>query len=305
MYLPRRHFWNNDKALLALKDIHRGERCFIVGNGPSLKVEDLHLLQDEFTLASNRIWLAFDQTAWRPTYYTLCDMVVARGNQQQVRGLDLPKIFGHGARRFFHDLPGAVFVNPPRKDDLNKAVEDSAGVLRIPNAGALKDSLGERLTSFLGRTPPTTPSRLIEEARGELTWPASWNLLRGARDGHSVVNLGLKIAYWMGFDKVYAIGCDHSFDIPKSKTGERVSNNDVIRSQGERNHFHKDYRRPDEEWTFPQLDIMAEEFAYARKVYEADARTIKNASRFTKLEAWERVDFDTLFPQPAGYGRCP
>jgi hypothetical protein len=45
----------------------------------------------------------------------------------------------------------------------------------------------------------------------------------------------------------------------------------------------------------PKLDVIAEEFAYARRVLEWAGGTIKNASRFTKLEVWDRVDFDSLF----------
>ena len=36
-----------------LKDSHSGERCFILGNGPSLKDLDLRMLQDEFTFTVN------------------------------------------------------------------------------------------------------------------------------------------------------------------------------------------------------------------------------------------------------------
>jgi hypothetical protein len=45
--------------LAALKDAHRGERCFLIGNGPSLKQTDLSLLKNEFTIGTNRIYLAF------------------------------------------------------------------------------------------------------------------------------------------------------------------------------------------------------------------------------------------------------
>ncbi len=47
------------RQLAALKDIHRGERCFIIGNGPSLKQTDLSRLKDEFTFGMNRFYLMF------------------------------------------------------------------------------------------------------------------------------------------------------------------------------------------------------------------------------------------------------
>lgn len=51
------------------KDKHKGERCFLVATGPSLLIEDLEKLKDEITFSMNTIFLAFNETAWRPTYY--------------------------------------------------------------------------------------------------------------------------------------------------------------------------------------------------------------------------------------------
>jgi hypothetical protein len=49
------------RRLAALKDVHRGERCFIIGNGPSLKKTDLSRLSGEFTFGMNRFYLLFDE----------------------------------------------------------------------------------------------------------------------------------------------------------------------------------------------------------------------------------------------------
>ena len=99
----------------------------------------------------------------------------------------------------------------------------------------------------------------------------------------------------MGIRELYVIGCDHNFVVPDTKTGETVAQNDVIVSEGERNHFHPDYRKPGDAWTVPKLDTMAEEFLFALRIFEAEGGSIKNASRFTKLDVWEKVNFDTLF----------
>jgi hypothetical protein len=55
------------------KDIHKGERCFIVGNGPSLRIQDLEKLKNESTFATNKIFVIFGDTSWRPTYYCIQD----------------------------------------------------------------------------------------------------------------------------------------------------------------------------------------------------------------------------------------
>ena len=65
--------WKQTLAGLHLKDRHKGKRCFLIGNGPSLTVEDLELLKDEITFAANRIYMLFDKTTWRPTYYFCVD----------------------------------------------------------------------------------------------------------------------------------------------------------------------------------------------------------------------------------------
>ena len=61
------------KEIKKYKSIHKGKRCFIIGTGPSLKIEDLEMLKGEITFASNSIFRSFDQTKWRPAYYMLED----------------------------------------------------------------------------------------------------------------------------------------------------------------------------------------------------------------------------------------
>ncbi len=72
-YLNRKKY---REKILALKDSHKGERCFIIGNGPSLTPADLTMLKDEYTFAANRIYHIFNKTSWRPTYYFCQDEVV-------------------------------------------------------------------------------------------------------------------------------------------------------------------------------------------------------------------------------------
>lgn len=65
------------KAVLAsYKDKYDGRRCVIIGNGPSLKPEDLDRLKGEITFASNRIYNLYDKTDWRPTFLCAQDHVV-------------------------------------------------------------------------------------------------------------------------------------------------------------------------------------------------------------------------------------
>lgn len=85
------HFKNSNYArkLRKFKDIHRGESCFIVGNGPSLRAEDLEILHKKNIpcFAFNRIYLMFDKTNWRPTYYMSQDEKTLFNSQKQINDL--------------------------------------------------------------------------------------------------------------------------------------------------------------------------------------------------------------------------
>lgn len=61
------------ERLRIMKNRHKGERCFIIGNGPSLTSADLSKLEYEYTFAANRIFDIFEQTNWRPTTYLAVD----------------------------------------------------------------------------------------------------------------------------------------------------------------------------------------------------------------------------------------
>ena len=56
------------------RDRHRGQRCFVIGNGPSLKHQDLSQLQGEITFACNSFFLHPEvRESGLPTYYFLSD----------------------------------------------------------------------------------------------------------------------------------------------------------------------------------------------------------------------------------------
>lgn len=85
---------NNERKLVGFKDQHKGKRCFLIGNGPSLKVADLDRLKGEISFAANKIYLAFDQTAWRPSYYLVVDELVGKQNFDAINNLQgFPKFF--------------------------------------------------------------------------------------------------------------------------------------------------------------------------------------------------------------------
>lgn len=66
-------FTDDAKIIRSLKDSKKGKDCFIIGNGPSLKVDDLEAITGIDSFASNRIYSIYENTNWRPTYYLAID----------------------------------------------------------------------------------------------------------------------------------------------------------------------------------------------------------------------------------------
>lgn len=109
---------------------HLGERCVIVGNGPSLTIADLETLRDKgvVTFAANRIYKMFDDTTWRPSYYGVCDRKLYEDDKKEIDELPLDKFmpldiyvnyYGHaisaGNRiNAFSRIPFQVFRNAPK-----------------------------------------------------------------------------------------------------------------------------------------------------------------------------------------------
>lgn len=107
----------NKESADILKSLHnkyKGQRCFILGNGPSLTPEDLNLLKNEITFASNRIYNIFSKTDWRPTYFAMFDENVAQseGVVEGVSGIDCIKFVRKQGYLSYKDIKGDVcYIN--------------------------------------------------------------------------------------------------------------------------------------------------------------------------------------------------
>ena len=77
------------RYMAKIRNSHLGESCFIIGNGPSLTVEDLNTLHDNGidTFAVNRIYQIFPQTRWRPTYFVSTDAVMLRDKLEEAAAI--------------------------------------------------------------------------------------------------------------------------------------------------------------------------------------------------------------------------
>ena len=120
------------RRLAALKDKHRGERCFIIGNGPSLRQTDLSLLENEVTFGLNRIYLLFEQLGFSTTYLLSVNRLVIEQCAQEIAGLPCPKFIRWDARELIDFTDDMLFLlrrtSPAFSKDITRGVWEGATV---------------------------------------------------------------------------------------------------------------------------------------------------------------------------------
>jgi hypothetical protein len=106
------HPWRraSRKRLAALKDIHKGERCFIIGNGPSLRKTDLQKLRDEFTFGLNRIYLLFPELGFTTTYFLSMNDLIIEQCAAEILALPIPKFLSWRSHRFLKPTDDTHFL---------------------------------------------------------------------------------------------------------------------------------------------------------------------------------------------------
>ena len=103
--LPAAYFhpWRREsiRRLAELKDIHKGKRAFIIGNGPSLKQTDLSKLKNEITFGMNRIYVIFPELGFHTTYYSATNDLVIEQFHDDILALPMPKFLAWRSHRHF------------------------------------------------------------------------------------------------------------------------------------------------------------------------------------------------------------
>ncbi len=232
------HPWRLDsrKKIRSYHNKYQGKRCFVIGNGPSLKDTDMQKLKGEYTFGMNRIYLMFPELGF-PTSFLVCvnDLVIEQ-TADDMQKLAIPRFYSWRSRKWLKPA-----------DDLH----------------------------FLHTT--YTGPKFAKNAAGRL-----W-------EGATVTYVCLQLAYYFGFEEVILIGVDHSF-VTKGKP-----NTTIVSEGDDPNHFNPAYFGKGFRWQLPDLDTSEVAYSMARQAFEADGRTIKDATIGGKLTIFPKVPYDDLF----------
>lgn len=242
--------------LQTLKGIHEGERCFIIGNGPSLCSTDLDMLCGEYTFAANRIYKIFNQTQWRPTYYLTVDSPM------------LPERYE--ALLKYADELGHLFL---RVDVTDR--KDESKSLDFPI---------EKMTRIFYEEDGFF--KVYQNIWNQWSSYVSEDISYHFSDGYTVTFASIQLAIYMGFKELYLLGVDFNYSVMRDANGKLFVDESI------QDYFDK--QRYDT--TIFNYNSMLHAYQIAKEYCNNHGIKIMNATRGGKLEVFERVDFDELFP---------
>ena len=222
-------------------NIHKDERCFILGSGPSLKNTNLNLIKNEIIFGVNTVFKILPKYDLKCKYYNIGDINVWKEHYKQILSQDTTLFMG------------GILAN---NDYLN-------------NYGYY--------SQFQKNEP------ILIRFRGPLRLKKEWgdnDLTKGNYGAHQIIaNQSLQLAHYMGFKKVYLLGCDcdytgrnHHFD------GENYSHQPTSTI--------KSTQYWDE--TFKEYDMIG-------KGFEKTGGKVYNATVGGKLGVFERVKLEDVF----------
>jgi len=97
-------FFKYRNRLKTFKDKHKGEKCFIIGNGPSLNETDLSRLEGIPTFGLNKIYLILDKQRLDLTYHVAVNSLVIEQSWREFGRLNCPSFLSYlQARKFVVD----------------------------------------------------------------------------------------------------------------------------------------------------------------------------------------------------------
>jgi hypothetical protein len=254
------NFRENQKKIRLFYKKHCGKRCFIVGNGPSLRIEDLEKLKKEYTFAANSIYALYMLTEWRPIYYCASDSIFCRQMMSDKRNM---KMLMDGCRAAFTSMMGEG-IDYRNDDDLR-----NLHFMRL----------------------------LKKEAECQLPYFSS-DCSRRVYTAGTITYEMLQLAVYMGFQEIYLLGMDFSYSVERHNDNSITKNgvcNHMKEIEWEEQKFYKAISKKYNESYMADIDLQLAGYKAAKEYVDSHGIEIYNATRGGKLEVFPRVNFDDLF----------
>ena len=171
------------------KNIHKGERCFILGNGPSLKLEQLDLLEDEYVFTVNQFARSEQVRSVRPNYHFWADPIFFKDE-----GSDASK-----------EIVKTMI-------DVGQYNSDFVSFFPINEMDFVqRNGIDKKIHTGYFYSPLSLESGMINNIDYSKFTPGFG----------TVVQWCITMAIYMGFKEIYLLGCDHTGLMVQFKTALR------------------------------------------------------------------------------------
>ncbi len=132
------HPWRREtnQRLRALRGQYQGQRCFVIGNGPSLRDTDMSKLKGEFTFGLNRIYLMFAELGFETSFFVSINDLVIEQSAVDIQQLKMPKFIAWHAHQWLQPDEEMYFLHtsytgPKFARDITKRLWEGATVTNV------------------------------------------------------------------------------------------------------------------------------------------------------------------------------
>lgn len=247
-------------SLNELKNKYRDQRCFIIGNGPSLNSLDLSLLRNEFVFSVNWFVVHKEFPHMKNLYHCISD-----------------KAFWCKEKKLYKQ-----FLSDLKKNQKVTLFSDRSGeqIIREEAPGLMESNRCHFLT--YNRDLPVWENNFNSDLEKTLCF------------GYTVIlDFCLPIAHYLGFKSVYLVGCDCDYKLDKTKDFQGSYFFDINDVPNE-NLKHLRFQR-DNKGSQDKTEVWNSGYRVVKDYFKKSDRNLLNAGVGGKLEALERVKFETLF----------
>ena len=238
-----------------LRRRHAGQRCFVIGNGPSLNRQDLAPLRNEVTFVMNAFWKhPILETGWQPTYFCFADAVCWDGT-------DAVRDFFESVRERAH---AAEYLFPIE----GKPVVERDALLPMP------------ATHFFAFQSHALGFSVADTV--DLTRPVPFPL--------STAQLAIMAALFMGCSPIYLLGLDHDWLAHRGQdthffSGRSLENHPT--ATGQLNYSY--------ESEIEAMRKLWKGYRKLSEFADAQGLKIYNATAGGFLDVFPRADYESLF----------
>lgn len=220
-----------------LRDKHKGERCFILGTGPSLNETNVSLLRNETCIGVNMLYKGLERWGVSCRYYSITD----------------PRIWYH-IHGDLMKIDSIFFVSEEIQLTL-------PGTIDYSKCFVLKTIPGSMWVDGIFSTDLTV----------------------GDVNTDNIVCDALQHAFYLGFNKVYLLGCDCSTQHFMHQPGDEPG---VYEKTGKYHAFSDDWR--------VRYERAFISYRICKEAYEKYGREIINCTKNGNLEIFKRMKLEDV-----------